>query len=105
MEQTFNAPSRRSLIVYMRNLRQVRNLRRYGNVEYVSRRMRYVVLYMNDDKILMNQDKIEQLGFVLRTQISVRPDLNVNLQADNEDRGFSLEDIETLEVPNEGVEI
>ncbi|CAH0418236.1 YlbG family protein [Periweissella ghanensis] len=105
MEQTFNAPARRSLIVYMRNLRQVRNLRRYGNVEYVSRRMRYVVLYMNDDKILMNQDKIEQLGFVLRTQISVRPDLNVNLQADNEDRGFSLEDTETLEVPNEGVEI
>ncbi|MCM0598794.1 YlbG family protein [Periweissella fabalis] len=105
MEQTFEAITRRSLIVYMRNLRQVRNLRRYGNVEYVSRRMRYVVLYMNDDKILTNKDKIEQLGFVLKTQISVRPDLNVNLQADTEDRGFSLEDTETLEVPNEGVEI
>lgn len=72
MEQTFNATTRRSLIVYMRNLRQVRNLRRYGNVEYVSRRMRYVVLYMNDEKLLANQDKIEQLGFVLRTQISLQ---------------------------------
>lgn len=105
MEMTFETIKRRSLIIYMRNLRQVRQLRRYGNVEYVSRRMRYVVLYMDDEQLLETQQKIEQLGFVLRTEIAHRPELNPNLITENEDRGFSLDGDEMIDIVSEGVEV
>lgn len=98
IEATFEPTKRCGLIVYMRNLRQARQLRRFGNVEYVSRKMRYVLLYVDADKLVEKQTKIEQLNFVVKTQISRRPDLNPNLVKENEDRGFSLDD------ENEGVE-
>ncbi|WP_082409138.1 DUF2129 domain-containing protein [Secundilactobacillus paracollinoides] len=41
---------REDLVVYVSNLRQVRQLKRYGHVAYVSKRMRYAVIYVNTDQ-------------------------------------------------------
>ncbi|QBO36885.1 DUF2129 domain-containing protein [Periweissella cryptocerci] len=93
----FTAEKRRALIVYVRNLRQVKQLRRYGNVEFISRKMHYVVIYMNETDLLANQEKIEKLGFVTRTEISLRPDLNPELADKKEDASFSIDNDEELE--------
>lgn len=92
MAMTFVPTKRCGLIIYVRNLRQVRQLRRYGNVEYVSRKMRYVLLYLDVDKLIEKKDKIEQLNFVIKTEVAIRPNLNPNLVVENEDRGFSLDE-------------
>lgn len=105
MENKFKMNKRRGLIVYVRTLRQVRQLRKYGNVEYVSRKMRYVLIYMDADKFEKNKQQIEELTFVVKTEISKRQSLNPNPVIDKEDRGFSLNGDELIDFPNEGVEI
>lgn len=44
----FEAKKRRGVIVYLYHLRQSKQLRRYGNLQYVSRKMKYALIYMDE---------------------------------------------------------
>lgn len=54
----FEAKKRRGVIVYLYHLRQSKQLRRYGNLQYVSRKMKYALIYM-DEVDVKNGRKIE----------------------------------------------
>ena len=47
----FELTPRRSLIVYVNGNRVIRALRHYGQIDYISRRMHYVVLYVNQEDV------------------------------------------------------
>ncbi|KRM74083.1 YlbG family protein [Secundilactobacillus collinoides] len=66
---------REDLVVYVSNLRQVRQLKRYGHVAYVSKRMRYAVLYVNTDKAAETTEQLRQLRFVKRIITSPHKEL------------------------------
>ncbi|ANZ61807.1 hypothetical protein AYR62_04660 [Secundilactobacillus paracollinoides] len=57
---------REDLVVYVSNLRQVRQLKRYGHVAYVSKRMRYAVIYVNTDQVSDVTAQLKELRFVKR---------------------------------------
>lgn len=69
----FEIQPRQSLIVYTYSLKQTRQLKRYGTVMYVSKKMRYVVLYVNQDEIDELTKKLQRLRFVKRVVPSMRP--------------------------------
>ena len=69
---------RRGLIVWVYSLRQLKNLRRFGFVHYVSRKMKYVVMYLNEEDYEMKKNKIEQFHFVRQVEPSYRPDVEMN---------------------------
>ncbi|HLQ41181.1 MAG TPA: YlbG family protein [Tetragenococcus sp.] len=69
---------RRGLIVWVYSLRQLKNLRRYGFVHYVSRKMKYVVLYVNEEDVQISLKKIQHLHFVRQVDLSYRPDIDMN---------------------------
>lgn len=75
----FKLTERRALVVYINGNRVVRTLRRYGTVRYVSRRMHYVILYVNQDQVDQLKTKIGQLRAVREVQESARPDLDPTL--------------------------
>ena len=45
----FEITKRRGLIVWVYSLKQLKNLKKFGLLHYVSRRMKYVVLYLNEE--------------------------------------------------------
>jgi len=47
----FKLIPRRSLIIYINNNRVIRALRHYGQVDYISRRMHYVVMYVDQSDV------------------------------------------------------
>ena len=49
-EKEFTLQERRCLIVWVYTLKPLKQLRRYGLIHYVSRKMKYVVIYMNEEK-------------------------------------------------------
>lgn len=57
---------RTNLVVYVSSLRQVRQLKRYGHLEYVSKRMRYATLYVNAEDAQTTIERLKQLRFVKR---------------------------------------
>lgn len=75
----FKLTARRALVVYVNGNRVVRAFRHYGLVRYVSRRMHYVILYVDQDQIDTVKDKVKHLRAVRRVEKSVRPDLDPTL--------------------------
>lgn len=53
-----------SLIVYVYSLRQASNLKKYGDLKYVSKRMHYVILYVDKSQLSPIKKRISHLNFV-----------------------------------------
>ena len=86
--EKFEMTARQGVIVYLYRLRQSRQLRKFGQIEYVSKRMKYLVLYMNQDQIKQNIAKIKKMRNVRKVQLSYRPFLRTDY-ASSED-GYKL---------------
>jgi len=61
------------LIVYVNALKASRQLRRYGNVYFTSKRKKYVLVYVDLDQVDEKIDVISELPFVTRIERSERP--------------------------------
>ncbi|VDG20729.1 YlbG family protein [Lactiplantibacillus mudanjiangensis] len=83
----FTVKPRRALIVYLHSMKQVRQLKRFGSIQYQSRKGRYVVLYMDENQVNTATAKLKRLGFVRRVEPSYRPDVDMNF-GERVDRGF-----------------
>ncbi|WP_179395311.1 YlbG family protein [Lacticaseibacillus absianus] len=66
---------RQGLVVWVYSLKQIKALRHYGSVLYVSKRMKYVYLYLDAAQIPAAQEKLEKLRFVKRVEVSMQPSL------------------------------
>ena len=76
---TFTIKPRRSLVVYVNNLRSVRQLRHYGRVEYVSKKMRYVILYTDEETVEQTLKKENELKFVKHVSYSHWPEIDPDM--------------------------
>lgn len=75
----FKLTARRALVVYINGNRVIRTLHHYGIIRYVSRRMHYVILYVNQDQVDQLKEKIGHLRAVRAVEESARPDLDPTL--------------------------
>ncbi|MGX7196120.1 YlbG family protein [Enterococcus olivae] len=76
--EEFEIQKRRGLVVWVYSLRQLKNLRRFGFIHYVSRRMKYVFIYVNEEKVDECIEKLTRLHFVRHVDVSHRPDIEMN---------------------------
>jgi len=76
--ENFTIQKRRLLVVYLYSLKPMKNLKRFGVIIYVSRKMNYVLIYMNEEKIEEAEKRINKFHFVRYTQVSYRPDVEMN---------------------------
>lgn len=85
-----NFPARQGMAVWLHSLKHVRQLRKYGNIHYVSKRMKYVVLYCSQDEIHLIKKRIESLPFVKEVQLSELPFLKTEFSNSNreKEKGF-----------------
>lgn len=74
-ENEMNMIPRRSIIVWVYNFKNINNLKRFGIIHYMSRRMKYVVVYMDEKDTEVALKKIKQLHFVREAELSYRPDI------------------------------
>ena len=68
------------LIVWLRNLREARNLERHGHVIYVSRRMKYAVMYVNQSELKAKMNQLGKLPFVRKVEPSYMHEVSVEYQ-------------------------
>ncbi|KRL01386.1 YlbG family protein [Liquorilactobacillus capillatus] len=76
----FKINERQSVIVYLYHLKNSKQLRRYGTIHYVSRRMKYVVLYIDRSTISETVKKLKGMRFVKRVLMSPRPNIKINFE-------------------------
>lgn len=77
---------RQGLIVYVHHLKQAKSLRKYGHVHFISKRLKYVVLYCNQDQIESAIQKMSKLPFVKEILESYRPFLKTEFENSKPDK-------------------
>ncbi|EPH95269.1 MULTISPECIES: YlbG family protein [unclassified Enterococcus] len=101
-EQQFELTKRRGLIVWVYSLKQLKNLKKFGLLHYVSRKMKYVILYLNEETFEQTEERIKKLHFVRNVQRSYRPDIEMNFadkigkkEVLKKEDGFEVEEMNT----------
>ncbi|WP_088043918.1 YlbG family protein [Bacillus sp. EAC] len=64
---------RQGIIIYLQSLKQAKMLRKFGNIHFVSKRLKYVVLYCNMDDIDRTIERLKKFHFVKRIDLSYKP--------------------------------
>lgn len=68
---------RRGLIVWLYTLKNITRLQHYGQVYYVSRRLKYAVVYVDDASVERVIKELSQCHFVRTVDISHRPEVDM----------------------------
>lgn len=66
-----------SLVIYLKSNKYVNKLKHYGYLQYVSRRMNYAIMYINQESQEKTIEKIEQEHFVDSVEISPKGSLDL----------------------------
>lgn len=71
---------RQGMAVWLNSLKYTRQLRKYGNIHYISKKMKYVILYCSVNKIEETKDRLSSLHYVKEVQLSERPFIKTEYQ-------------------------
>ncbi|PKR86940.1 YlbG family protein [Heyndrickxia camelliae] len=77
---------RQGLIIWLNNLKHAKSLRRFGNIHYISKKMKYVVLYCDRSEIETLEEKLGSFGFVRKVEPSYRPFLKTEYENSKPDK-------------------
>ena len=55
---------RRAIIVWLYTLKPIKQLKRFGNIQYISKRLKYIYLYVNEEEVESVMDKVSKFHFV-----------------------------------------
>ncbi|WP_226037918.1 YlbG family protein [Aquibacillus saliphilus] len=71
---------RQGIIVWFQHMKNVKQIKRYGHLIFVSKELRYAVLYVNQEEIEEKQIRLNQLPFVSRVDLSYKPFISTNYE-------------------------
>ncbi|MBD2862613.1 MULTISPECIES: YlbG family protein [Paenibacillus] len=79
-------PQRTGLILWVSDLKQTKHLEKYGSIHYISKRMHYVVLYVNADKAEETTKAVQKLSFVKKVERSYRNEIRTEYNSNVPDK-------------------
>lgn len=71
---------RQGIIVWFKHRKNIKHIKSFGNLIYVSRKLRYAIVYINQSEIDYVEEKLNKLPYVSRVQRSQRPFINTNYE-------------------------
>ncbi len=77
---------RQGIIVWLYTLKQAKMLRKFGNIHYVSKRFKYVVLYCDLVEVEAITDKLNSYSFVKKVEPSYKPFLKIEFENKKPDK-------------------
>lgn len=76
----FELRKRQGIIVWVYTLRQIKNLKRIGYIHYVSSRLKYIVMYVDQTEVSDTVDRLNSLHYVRKVEISHRPEIDMTFE-------------------------
>lgn len=73
----FEMKERQGIIIWVYTLRQLKNLKRFGYIHYVSNRLKYVVMYVDKEEVQEKMERLQSLHYVRKVEISHRPEIDM----------------------------
>lgn len=64
---------RQGLVIWFQHMKNLRQIKRFGHLIYVSKKMRYAVLYVNKAEIETIEERLHKYSFVHKIDRSQKP--------------------------------
>ncbi|MGF6352791.1 uncharacterized protein YlbG (UPF0298 family) [Paenibacillus sp. 4624] len=77
---------RTGFIIWVSDLKAARNLEKYGTVHYISRRMHYVVMYVNAERADDTMKNVKRLSYVRKIERSYRNEIKTEYASKTADK-------------------
>ena len=71
---------RQGMIVWFQHRKNIKHIRKYGHLLYTSQKMKYAVLYVNQDDIDTVENSLLKLPFVSKVDRSYKPFIQTNFE-------------------------
>lgn len=71
---------RQGISVWFQNRRNIKQIKRFGHLIYTSKKLKYAVIYVDQEKIDSIEDKLNKLPFILKTSRSEKPNIRTNYE-------------------------
>lgn len=77
---------RTGIIIWLNDLKMIKHLERYGTIHYSSKKMLYVVMYLNADQAESTMQQIEKYPFVKKVEKSFRNEIQTEYTSNVPDK-------------------
>lgn len=64
---------RQGLIVWFQHMKNLKQIKRYGHLLYSSKKLKYAVLYVDQNELRNVEEKLEKLSFIAKLERSYKP--------------------------------
>jgi len=71
---------RQGIIVWFQHRRNLKHIKKFGNVIYISKKMRYAVVYVDQSKIEGIEKELMKLPFISKVERSQKPFLKMDFE-------------------------
>ncbi|GAB2543101.1 YlbG family protein [Gracilibacillus alcaliphilus] len=65
--------SRQGLVVWFHQMKHVKHIKKYGHMVHVSKKLKYAIIYVDQDKVDQTTTALHKLSFVTRVDPSYKP--------------------------------
>lgn len=86
--------TRQEIIIWLKNGRLCKKLRRFGTIIYVSFKMKYVIMYVNSEQAEEKIAQIADLAFVQNVELSPRQNLKTDYSEKRISNLYNLSNLE-----------
>lgn len=71
---------RQGLIVWFQHKRNIKQIKRFGHLIYVSKKMRYAVIYVDQDAVEEIEQSMSKLSYIIKVDRSYKPFIKTNYE-------------------------
>ena len=69
---------RHALVVWLYTLKPIKQLMRFRNIDYISKRLKYIYLYVNKDEVESVMERLSNFHFVRKVEPSLRKEIRMD---------------------------
>ena len=69
---------RQALVVWLYTLKPIKQLKKFGNIHYVSKRLKYIYLYVSKDEVESVTERLSHFHFVRKVEPSLRQEIRMD---------------------------
>ncbi|MFD1038759.1 YlbG family protein [Virgibacillus byunsanensis] len=72
--------NRQGLIVWFQHMKNIKQIKRYGHLLYTSKKLKYAVIYVDQEGLKEVETRLSKLSFVSKVDRSQKPFIETNYE-------------------------
>jgi uncharacterized protein YlbG (UPF0298 family) len=89
---------RQGLIIWLHSVRNYKILRKFGSIHFVSKRLKYAVIYCNKENVEQLVKEISGISFVKSVEISHKGDIRMEYETKKSEKESEREDLKSISI-------